>query len=166
MKRAAVGILLASLFTASAAMAGQGYAAVGRDDRSHERRDDRRDDRRDERHDDRRHDARDDHRNWDRGDHGRGRVVYVAPPVRYVRAPAPAFYGTYRRPVGFYDHVWHRGERLPVSFYQRPYVVADYHVHGLRVPPRGYHWVRVNHDAVLALITTGVVLDIAYNLFH
>jgi Ni/Co efflux regulator RcnB len=29
----------------------------------------------------------------------------------------------------------------------------------------GYHWVRVNNDAVLAAVATGVVLDVAFNLF-
>jgi len=121
MKRAAVGVLLASLVTATA-MAGQGYAARGDADQ------------------------------------------YAPPPVRYV--PAPVRYGVYHQPRGFYEHSWRRGERLPVAYYQRSYFIPDYRVHGLRAPPRGYQWVRVNHDAVLALITTGVVLDIAYNLFH
>ena len=34
-----------------------------------------------------------------------------------------------------------------------------------RAPPVGYHWVRVNNDAVLAALATGVVLDVAFNLF-
>ena len=41
----------------------------------------------------------------------------------------------------------------------------DYHECGLRRPPHGYHWVRVDHNAVLAVIATGVVLDVIYNQF-
>jgi len=35
----------------------------------------------------------------------------------------------------------------------------------LRAPPVGYHWVRVNNDAVLAAVAIGVVLDVAFHLF-
>ena len=35
-----------------------------------------------------------------------------------------------------------------------------------RPPPPGYYWVRVDNNAVLAAVATGVVVDIAYNLFH
>jgi Ni/Co efflux regulator RcnB len=67
-----------------------------------------------------------------------------------------------------YDHDgrhWLRGERLPASYYAPRYIVHDYHVHDLRRPPRGCHWVRVGRDAVLAAIATGVVLDIVYDRF-
>ena len=156
MKRAAVGVLLASLVTATA-MAGQGYATRGDADQYRRQSEHAsQSDRRDYRHDD--------HADRGRIDHDRGRGFHAPPPVRYV--PAPVRYGVYHQPRGFYEHSWRRGERLPVAYYQRSYFIPDYRVHGLRAPPRGYQWVRVNHDAVLALITTGVVLDIAYNLFH
>jgi Ni/Co efflux regulator RcnB len=168
MKRAAVGILLASLFTATAAMAGQGNAAQRADWDSRNDHSDRRDDRND--HDNGRGNdrGRDERRNDDRDYRGHDRVVvrHAPAPVRYVRAPAPVRYGVYHPPRGFYDHSWRRGERLPVAYYQRPYVIADYNSYRLYSPPRGYHWVRVNHDAVLAGITTGVVFGIVNNLFH
>lgn len=86
---------------------------------------------------------------------------YYAPP-RYGRY----HYGVYNRPVGYYQHRWAYGERLPRAYYSRPYVVYDYDDCGLRSPPVGYHWVRVNTDVVLAAITTGIILDVAYNHFY
>jgi Ni/Co efflux regulator RcnB len=130
----------------------------------------------------------DDRRDWDRDHHGeyrdyrdhrdyRGhehdyrpapppRIVYrPAPPPRVVYRPAPPRWGVYSPPRGYYAHSWRRGERLPVAYYAPRYVIGNYHECGLRVPPRGYHWVRVNNDAVLAAVATGVVLDVALNLF-
>jgi Ni/Co efflux regulator RcnB len=75
-------------------------------------------------------------------------------------------YGTYRRPHGYYARRWVRGERLPVGYYARPYLISDYYTWGLRVPPRGYHWVRVDGDAVLAAVATGIVLDTVFHVFN
>jgi Ni/Co efflux regulator RcnB len=90
------------------------------------------------------------------------RVYRPAPRVVYR---APARYGVYHRPAGYYEHTWRRGERLPVAYYQRPYVIGNYRDCGLRAPPNGYHWVRVNGDAVLAGIATGVVLESVFHIF-
>jgi Ni/Co efflux regulator RcnB len=77
-----------------------------------------------------------------------------------------ARYGVYYRPHGYYAHRWARGERLPSAYYARPYVVADYDDWGLRAPPRGYRWVRVDGDAVLAAVATGLVLDTMFHVFN
>ena len=77
----------------------------------------------------------------------------------------PVRHGVYHRPAGYHEHTWRRGERLPVAYSQRPYVIGNYRDCGLREPPRGYHWVRVNGDAVLAGIATGLVLDSVFHLF-
>lgn len=53
-------------------------------------------------------------------------------------------------------HQWQRGERLPAEF-ARGHEVIDWRARRLRTPPRGYHWVNVDGDFVLA----GVVLDFA-----
>jgi Ni/Co efflux regulator RcnB len=74
--------------------------------------------------------------------------------------------GRYWRPPGYYVHEWQRGDRLPITFRAPAYVIPDFAVYHLRPPPPGYYWVRVNNNAVLAAITTGVVVSIAYNLFH
>jgi len=55
---------------------------------------------------------------------------------------------------------WHRGDRLPGDYRDRQYVVDDYRGYGLHQPPRGYQWVGVNGDYVLAAIATGVIAQI------
>ena len=146
MKRAAVlGALVTSLLAGSVAMAGP----------SRQNDFDHREVPRAAQHYDR-HDSR---RPYDR-DHN----FRPAPPPRVVYR-SPARYGVYHRPAGYYQHTWRRGERLPVAYYQRPYVIADYRGCGLREPPRDYHWVRVNGDAVLAAVATGIVLDTVIHLF-
>jgi Ni/Co efflux regulator RcnB/surface antigen len=56
---------------------------------------------------------------------------------------------------------WTRGDRLPDQYRQKQYYVSDWQQHGLRQPPRGYHWVRDdNNDFFLALISTGVIMTI------
>ena len=58
---------------------------------------------------------------------------------------------------------FYRGERLP-SYYRAPqYVVDDWRGHGLRTPPRGYHWVQTGGDYVLVAITTGIILELLLN---
>ena len=61
------------------------------------------------------------------------------------------------------DRSFYRGERLP-SYYRNPqYVVNDWRGHGLRTPPRGYHWVQTGGDYVLVAITTGIILELLLN---
>jgi Ni/Co efflux regulator RcnB/surface antigen len=58
---------------------------------------------------------------------------------------------------------WSRGDRLPNQYRQNQYVVGDWRQHGLRQPPRGYHWVRNdNNDFFLAAIATGIIAEAAY----
>lgn len=114
----------------------------------HERRADERGDRRDRREDRRDDDRRDDReyrRDWHR-----------------ERFDA----GAYRRPPGYYYRRWRRGDRLPRAFRAPVYLIPDAAVYHLRPPPPGYYWVRVNDNAVLAAIATGVVLDVVYDSIH
>jgi Ni/Co efflux regulator RcnB len=151
MKRAAVvGTILVSLMAGTAAMAGPGFHGAP----------DHRDPPRASFHD--RHDGNANGRYDGRGRYDDHRY---APPPRVVYRPAPRYYGHYVQPRGYVTHRWSRGERLPVAYYAPRYVVANYRDCGLRSPPVGYHWVRVNNDAVLAAVATGVVLDVAFNLF-
>ena len=53
-----------------------------------------------------------------------------------------------------------RGGRLPVELRQNWYVVPNWHAHHLYAPPRGYHWVQVGPDYVLAAIATGVIANL------
>lgn len=138
MKRAAlIGVLIASLAVGSTALA-----------------------------DGRGHDHRGGHRHDSRAHHALRHDDFRPAPHAHVVYRGPARYGIYHRPHGYYAHRWSRGERLPVAYYARPYVIADYRDCGLRAPPRGYHWVRVDGDAVLAAIATGIVIDAAFHVFN
>lgn len=74
--------------------------------------------------------------------------------------------GHYVRPHGYYAHTWRRGDHLPVGYRGSAYVIPSPAVYHLRRPPAGYYWVRVDNNAVLAAVATGVVVDVAVNLFH
>ena len=60
-------------------------------------------------------------------------------------------------------HNFHRGERLPVYYQSRQYVVEDWRGHRLSAPPRGYHWVQTGGDYVLVAIATGIILQLLLN---
>jgi Ni/Co efflux regulator RcnB len=169
---AAVAVALA-LTTASAAMADprhdrdDRWAQPGRDDRGRDarpqqRREDRRDDRRDDRYD-RRDDRRDDR--YDRRDDRRDRWDDRRYRDRWYRDHGWRHPGPYYRPYGYAPRRWQRGARLPAAYYAPRYVIHDHYAYRLRPPPRGCHWVRVDGDAVLAAIATGVVLDVLYGYF-
>lgn len=53
------------------------------------------------------------------------------------------------------QHRWSRGDRVPN--WQRGNVVREWQRHGLRKPPRGQQWVRVNNDYLLIGITSGLI---------
>jgi len=58
------------------------------------------------------------------------------------------------------NHQFYPGERLPVEYRHRNYVVDDWRGHNLSAPPRGYHWVQTGGDYVLAAIATGIILQL------
>jgi Ni/Co efflux regulator RcnB len=55
---------------------------------------------------------------------------------------------------------WRRGGRIPAQYRSHQYVVNDWRGHRLHAPPRGYHWVQVGGDYVLAAIATGIILQL------
>jgi Ni/Co efflux regulator RcnB len=55
---------------------------------------------------------------------------------------------------------WRRGGRVPSEYRTRNYVVNDYRAYRLQPPPRGYQWMGVGGDFVLAAIATGVIAQI------
>lgn len=89
----------------------------------------------DQRHDDR-HDSRYDRRD-DRRDH---------------RADRRDDRREYRR--------WQRGQRLDARYRGNGYYVSDYRRHGLRAPPRGYRWQRVDDNYILAAVATGLIASV------
>jgi len=58
------------------------------------------------------------------------------------------------------NHAYYRGDRLPVEYRNRYYVVNDWHGHHLSAPPRGYHWVQSGGDYILVAIATGIILQL------
>lgn len=95
----------------------------------------------------------------------RHHVVQHSRPVAH-RAPARFITGRYVRPRGYYAHTWRRGDRLPPAYRASSYLIPNYAVYHLRPPPPGYYWVRVDDNAVLAAVATGVVVSVSLNLFH
>jgi Ni/Co efflux regulator RcnB len=60
-------------------------------------------------------------------------------------------------------HDLYRGQRLPVTYHNRQYVVDNWRAHRLSAPPRGHHWVQVGGDYVLAAIATGIIASVLLN---
>ncbi len=61
------------------------------------------------------------------------------------------------------NHQFYRGDRLPVEYRHRQYVVDDWRGHALSAPPRGYHWVQSGGDYLLVAVATGVILQMMLN---
>jgi Ni/Co efflux regulator RcnB/surface antigen len=58
---------------------------------------------------------------------------------------------------------WSHGDRLPTEYRQKQYYVSDWQQYGLRQPPRGYRWVRSDHnDFYLVVITSGLIGQVIY----
>jgi Ni/Co efflux regulator RcnB len=70
----------------------------------------------------------------------------------------------FRRDRSYYRS-FHRGDRLPTVFLSTRFVVNDFGSHRLYRPPRGYRWVRVERDAFLVGVATGVILTVATDRF-
>jgi Ni/Co efflux regulator RcnB len=58
------------------------------------------------------------------------------------------------------NYEYYRGDRLPIEYRHRIYVVDDWRGHRLSAPPRGYHWVQSGGDYILVAIATGIILQI------
>ena len=73
--------------------------------------------------------------------------------------------GAYRRPHGWVAHRWAYGEILPRAYWAAPYIISDYWLFALEVPPAGYEWVRDDTDALLVNVATGQILQVEYGVF-
>jgi Ni/Co efflux regulator RcnB len=73
--------------------------------------------------------------------------------------------GVYHRPAGWVAHRWAYGEVLPRAYWASPYILADYWLFALEVPPVGYEWVRDDTDAILVNVSTGEILQVEYGVF-
>jgi Ni/Co efflux regulator RcnB len=136
-KRWVSGVLVAALSFGSVASFAQGR------DRDFDRRDQR-----DQRFE-HRFDHRFEHRNDTRAMGNRGDWREHGPQDRY--------YYSARGPE------WRRGGYLPPEYRNHQYVVSNWRAHHLAAPPRGYQWVQVGNDYVLAAIATGLIASLILN---
>ena len=111
------------------------------------------------------------------GPHGYQRV---APPTGWDKRPekvdrdayrhnfqaARSFHiGPYHRPPGWAAHHWAYGQVLPRVYWAPQYLISDYWLFALEVPPAGYEWVRDDADALLVDTNTGEILQVEYGVF-
>ena len=73
--------------------------------------------------------------------------------------------GPYHRPGGWVNRHWGYGDHLPRAYFASQYLLADYWLFGLEVPPVDYEWVRVGDDALLVNTANGEVLQAEYGVF-
>jgi Ni/Co efflux regulator RcnB len=73
--------------------------------------------------------------------------------------------GPYRRPPGWVARHWAYGQILPHAYWTPQYLIADYWLFALEVPPAGCEWVRDDTDALLVDIATGEILQVEYGVF-
>jgi Ni/Co efflux regulator RcnB len=73
--------------------------------------------------------------------------------------------GPYNRPAGWVARRWSYGQILPRAFWASQYIIADYWLFALEVPPAGYEWVRYGPDAILVNVVTGQILQVEYGVF-
>jgi Ni/Co efflux regulator RcnB len=150
--RAMIAVLLA---TSVPAMAQDRNYRDAHDGRAQERREERRDYRNEQREE--RRDYRDDRRE-ERRDFRDARRADQRDARRDFRddrrADRHAARGAGPR------HDLYRGGRLPSNYHNRQYVVDNWRAHRLSAPPRGYHWVQVGGDYVLAAVATGIIASV------
>lgn len=60
---------------------------------------------------------------------------------------------------------WTYGQILPRIYWGPQYLVGDYWLFGLEVPPVGCEWVRYGDDALLVDLATGEILQVEYGVF-
>jgi Ni/Co efflux regulator RcnB len=73
--------------------------------------------------------------------------------------------GPYHRPGGWVARRWAFGQILPRAYFAASYLIADYWLFALEVPPPGYEWVRDDTDALLVNTETGEILQVEYDVF-
>jgi Ni/Co efflux regulator RcnB len=58
---------------------------------------------------------------------------------------------------------FHKGERMPLEYRHRQYVVKDYRAHHLHAPRKGYQWVQNGSDYAMVAIATGLIFQVLTN---
>jgi Ni/Co efflux regulator RcnB len=73
--------------------------------------------------------------------------------------------GPFHPPRGWAPRRWSYGEVLPRPYWAAPFLIADYWLFALEVPPVGYEWVRDGSDALLVNTGNGEILQVEYGVF-
>ena len=73
--------------------------------------------------------------------------------------------GPYHAPRGWAYQRWAYGQFLPRAYWGSQYLIGDYWLFGLEVPPVGYEWVRSGPDALLIDVNSGQILQVEYGVF-
>lgn len=73
--------------------------------------------------------------------------------------------GPYHPPRGWAPRQWSYGQILPRAFWAQQYILGDYWLFALEVPPAGCEWVRCGNDALLVDIATGSIVQVEYGVF-
>jgi Ni/Co efflux regulator RcnB len=73
--------------------------------------------------------------------------------------------GPYHPPGGWMPRHWVYGQILPRPYWAAEYIIADYWLFGLEVPPPGYEWVRDGADAIMVSTVNGEILQVEYGVF-
>jgi Ni/Co efflux regulator RcnB len=73
--------------------------------------------------------------------------------------------GPFHPPRGWSPRHWGYGQILPRAFWAPEYILADYWLFGLEIPPSGFEWVRDGADALLIDTNTGEILQVEYGVF-
>lgn len=89
---------------------------------------------------DRRVESRHDHRVDSRGHH-------AATPYKHYQSTHSSRH-----------HAWRQGERIPAQYRNQR---VDYRRHGLRPPPRGQEWVRVDNNYALISAASGLIMALS-----
>ena len=90
---------------------------------------------------------------------------YAQRPSWQYRAPQARFsVSRYVHPRGYQARHWRSGQYLPVAYRGSSYVL-DHRHYRLPPPPYGYHYIRVDNNAVLTAIATGLIADVMFDLF-
>ncbi len=81
------------------------------------------------------------------------------------RAARSFHIGPYHRPAGWAARSWVYGDILPRAYWAPEYLIADYWLFALEVPPAGYEWVRDGSDALMISTDSGEILQVEYGVF-
>jgi Ni/Co efflux regulator RcnB len=73
--------------------------------------------------------------------------------------------GPFHAPSGWAYRRWGYGQFLPRAYWAAPYILGDYWLFGLEVPPVGFEWVRSGPDALLIDVNSGQILQVEYGVF-